>query len=128
MLGLAACGSSPTNSATHTPASPSTAAVATASPSGGASPTASGSPGPASLVHCPTAVPAGDNLVIGTVVGDPTIVVRDIQHPPNAKNLCTIDSTALAPKLVSASAVAYDTRDNQNLVAPLHGGPTALAP
>ena len=126
MLGLAACGSSPTNSATHTPASPSTAAVATASPSGGASPTASGSPGPASLVHCPTAVPAGDNLVIGTVVGDPTIVVRDIQDPANAKNLCTIDSTALAPQFVSASAVAYETQDNQIVVAPLAGGPTTL--
>src|SRR5207253_9708281 len=118
MLGLAACGSSPTNSATHTPASPSTAAVATASPSGGASPRASGSPGPASLVHCPTAVPAGDNLVIGTVVGDPTIVVRDIQDPPNAKNLCTIESMTLAPRSVSASARAFGTETNQIVVVP----------
>src|SRR5207248_11716168 len=113
MLGLAACGSSPTNSATHTPASPSTAAVATASPSGGASPSASGSPGPASLVHCPAAVPAGDNLVIGTVVGDPTIVVRDIQDPANANDLCTNDWTELEPQFVSAAAVACGTQDNQ---------------
>src|SRR5437868_10089367 len=126
MLGLAACGSSPTNSATHTPASPSTAAVATASPSGGASPTASGSPGPASLVHCPTAVPAGDNLVIGTVVGDPTIVVRDIQDPANAKNVCTLDSGALAPQFVSASTVAYETAENQIVEAPVAGGLTTL--
>src|SRR2546430_15487958 len=112
MLGLAACGSSPTTTAPPSPASPSTsaAATATASPSGGASPTASGSPGPASLVHCTASVPAGDNLVIGTVVGDPTIVVRDIQDPANAKNLCTIDSAALAPQFVSASAVAYETQ------------------
>lgn len=71
-------------------------------------------------------MPAGDNLVIGTVVGDPTIVVRDIQDPANAKNLCTIDSTALSPEFVSASAVAYETADNQIVIAPLAGGATTL--
>ena len=69
-------------------------------------------PGLASFVHCAGPVPAGDNLVIGTVVGDPTVVVRDIQDPANAKNLCTFDSTVLAPQFVSASEVAYETSDN----------------
>lgn len=128
LVGLAACGSSPTSSATHSPASPSTTGIgtATAAPSGSAAPTSSGSPGPASLVHCATPVPAGDNLVIGTVVGDPTIVVRDIQDPANAKNLCTIDASALAPQFVSASTVAYETADNQIVFAPLAGGATTL--
>lgn len=128
LLGLAACGGAPTTGAKHstTSSSPSAAATTTAAPSGAASPTASGTPGPASLVHCATPVPAGDNLVIGTVVGDPTIVVRDIQDPANAKNLCTIDSTALSPEFVSASAVAYETADNQIVIAPLAGGATTL--
>jgi hypothetical protein len=77
-------------------------------------------------VHCGTSVPAGDNLVIGTVVGDPTVVVRDIQDPANAKNLCTFDSTVLAPQFVSASAVAYETADNQIIKADLAGGPTNI--
>jgi hypothetical protein len=71
-------------------------------------------------------VPAGDNLVIGTVVGDPTVVVRDIQDPANARNLCTLDSTALAPQFVSASTVAYETSDNHIIEAPLAGGATTV--
>ena len=71
-------------------------------------------------------MPAGDNLVIGTVVGDPTVVVRDIQDPANAKNLCTFDATVLAPQFVSATGVAYETGDNQILEAPLSGGDATL--
>jgi len=71
-------------------------------------------------------VPAGDNLVIGTVVGDPTVVVRDIQDPANAKNLCSFDSNVLSPQFVSASSVAYETADNQIVIASLAGGPTTL--
>jgi hypothetical protein len=71
-------------------------------------------------------VPAGDNLVIGTVTGDPTIVVRDIQDPANAKNLCTLDSTVLSPQFVSASAVAYETADNQIIKADFAGGATTI--
>jgi WD40-like Beta Propeller Repeat len=111
---LVACGgSSPT--ATHSP-------TPARSPSPLASPTA----GPASLVHCSSAVPAGDTLVIGTVVGDPTIVVRDIQDPAHARNLCTFDSSVLSPQFVTGSKVAYETADNQIIVADLAGGGTAL--
>jgi hypothetical protein len=78
------------------------------------------------MVHCASTVPAGDNLVIGTVVGDPTVVVRDIQDPANAKSLCIFDSNALAPQFVSPSAVAYETPDNQIIEAPLGGGPTTV--
>ena len=77
-------------------------------------------------MRCAAAVPAGDNLVIGTVVGDPTVVVRDIQDPANAKNLCTFDSTVLSPQFVSATVVAYETSDNQILEAPLAGGNATL--
>ncbi|TME23269.1 MAG: hypothetical protein E6I67_03510 [Chloroflexi bacterium] len=71
-------------------------------------------------------LPAGDNMVIGTVTGDPTVVVRDIQDPANARNLCTFDTSVLAPEFVSASAVAYETADNQIIGAQLAGGPTRI--
>jgi Tol biopolymer transport system component len=117
MLALAACaGSTPT--AAHTPASPSSAGSATPS-ADTTSPAPSGGP---SLVHCAAAVPAGDNLVIGTVVGDPTVVVRDIQDPAHARNLCTFDTGVLAPQFVSGSTVAYETSDNHIVTASLSGG------
>jgi hypothetical protein len=121
-LVLAACGGSP--SAAH---SPSPAASPTAAPSSAPSPVPSGAPGPASLVHCASPVPAGDNLVIGSVVGDPTIVVRDIQDPANAKNVCSFDSSALSPQFINGSVVAYETSpENQIIEAPLAGGPTTI--
>jgi hypothetical protein len=78
------------------------------------------------LAHCTTAVPAGDNLVIGTVVGDPVIVVRDIQDPANAKNLCTIDAGAQSPQFVSGSSVAYQTSDAKIIKADLAAGTTTI--
>jgi hypothetical protein len=58
-------------------------------------------------------------MVIGTVVGDPVIVVRDIQDPANARNLCTIDAGAQSPHFVSATSVAYETADMQIIKADL---------
>lgn len=77
-------------------------------------------------MHCTTPVPAGDNLVIGTVVGDPTVVVRDIQDPANAKNLCSFDSTVLSPQFVSSGAVVYETSANQIIRADLASGATTI--
>jgi hypothetical protein len=114
VLVLAACGG-PTSPGT----SPSANATATssASPSSAASSTPTGSPGGAALVHCDTAVPAGDNLVIATIVetiaSDPTIVVRDIQDPANAKTVCRFDAGASRPQFVSATRVAYEFPDNR---------------
>jgi hypothetical protein len=82
--------------------------------------------GPAALVRCTATVPAGDNLVIGTVAGDPTVVVRDIQDPANAKNLCAFDSSASSPQFVSAASVAYETPDNQIVKADLASGATTV--
>ena len=96
---------------------------------GGASPATSSSPastGPPSLVHCTTTIPAGDNLVIGTVVGDPVIVVRDIQDPANAKNLCTMDAGAQSPQFVSGSSVAYETTEVKIIKADLATGTTTV--
>lgn len=92
----------------------------------GASPTTTASTGPASLVHCTASVPAGDNLVIGTVVGDPVVVVRDIQDPANAHNLCTLDAAAASPRFVTATSIAYVTGDNQIIRADLTNGTTTV--
>ena len=123
ILVLGACGSSTPTA--HSSPTISTA-PATASATAASSPSSTTGPGPASLVHCGTAVPAGDNLVIGTVVGDPTVVVRDIQDPANAKNLCTFDSSAQAPLFVSGGAVAYETASHQIIRADLAGGATSI--
>ncbi len=125
MLFLTGCGAA-TPTAAHTPVASPTASTTTATPTAGGSPGATSSPGPASLVHCTSAVPAGDNLVIGTVVGDPTVVVRDIQDPANAKNLCTFDANVISPQFISPSAVVYATPESQIVQAQLAGGPTAL--
>jgi len=100
------CGGSPGPPAQATP---SANGSATSSPfASSPSPPATPSP-PAALVHCASAVPAGDNLIIGTVSGDQTVVIRDIQDPARARNLCQFDNSAFSPRFVSASKVAYVT-------------------
>ena len=121
---IAGCGgsSSPTAHATSIgSATPVSTPTPTASPISGASPTPV-----ASLVHCAVAVPAGDNLVIGTVVGDPTVVVRDIQDPAHARNLCTFDGAASAPQFVSGTTVAYETGANEIVKADLASGTASV--
>ncbi len=128
MVTLASCGGGATPVA-HTSGAPATA---TSTPSG-ASASASPSSVPASTpgtvatsVHCASPVPAGDNLVIGTVVGDPTVVVRDIQDPAHARNLCTFDTNVLTPQFLSGTAVAYETPANQIIRTNLSGGDAAV--
>ena len=127
-LALAACGGAPSTGATSP--RPTAQPTVTSSPSAAATSTPSSNPaatpGGAALVHCTTAVPAGDNLVIGTVAGDPTIVVRDIQDPANAKTLCRFDAGAMSPQFVSATQVAYETASNQIIKADLASGATSV--
>ena len=92
------------------------------SPTNTAVSTPSALPTAPALVQCTAPVPAGDNLAIGMVVGDPTVVVRDIQDPANAKNVCAFNSNVISPEFVSASVVAYSTPDHQIVSAPLSGG------
>jgi hypothetical protein len=127
-LTFSACGGSPSVAKK----SPSPSAQATITSSAPASPSSSpastpvGTPGGTSLVNCATAVPAGDNLVLGTVSGDPTVVVRDIQDPANAKNVCRFDPAATSPQFVSATQVAYETASNELIEADLTTGNTTL--
>ncbi len=117
-----------------TPSSPSAPASSHATPSGtsipvsGTTPTSapSGAPGPATLVHCSASVPAGRNLVIGTVAGTDTVVVRDITDTSAAQNLCSFDSGAQNPQFVTATQVAYTTAAGQLIKADLTTGATTL--
>ena len=64
--------------------------------------------------------------MIGTVVGDPTVVVRDIQDPANARNLCRFDAAATAQQFVSATQVAYETAAGEIIKADLASGATTV--
>jgi hypothetical protein len=64
--------------------------------------------------------------VIGTVVGSPAVVVRDIQDPANAKTLCTFDGATSEQQFVSGTAVAYETLDHKIVEASLAGGPATV--
>jgi hypothetical protein len=134
VLLVAACGGSPG----HSGASPtisgepvaSAGAEASASPSASTAASPSAPPtaasGSTSLAHCTVAVPSGDNLVIGKVSGDATIVVRDIQDPAAARNLCRFDASAASPQFVSAAQVAYETPAGQIVKATLATGATSV--
>jgi hypothetical protein len=122
-VALAACGGAPSNAKS----SPTVSGQAISTPSASAAPSSTPTgTGGTTLVHCDTAVPAGDNLVIGTVSGDPTVVIRDIQDPANAKNLCRFDPAATSPQFVGATQVAYETASNELIKADLASGSTAL--
>jgi hypothetical protein len=126
-LALTACGGA-APSAGHSP-SVSGQPITTSNPTPSGSAAASSSPAStagSSLVSCTTAVPAGDNLVLGALNGDPTIVLRDIQDPANAKNLCKFDPAAVSPRFVSATQVAYETASNELIKADLVSGSTSL--
>jgi hypothetical protein len=102
--------------------------IASANPSAAASPSAnpSSAPGGAGLIRCDSQIPAGDTLVIGAVGADPGIVIRDIQDPANAKTVCRFDPGVLNPQFVSATRVAYETSQNQIVVADLASGITKV--
>ena len=125
---LSACGGS--SSAGHSTPTVSSEPVASASisPSASAAASPSASTNPATprsasgLVHCTASVPTGDTLVIGSVNGDPTAIIRDIQDPGNARTLCRFDSGAQAPQFVSSSIVAYETAAAQIVKADLTSG------
>jgi len=119
-LAVSACSISPSSGSTspRPSAQPIVTSSATASPIG--------VPGGAGLVHCDAAVPAGDNLVIGRVGEDSTIVVRDIQDPANAKTVCRFDPGALSPQFANATQVAYATSSKQLIKADLANGTTTV--
>ena len=126
MVAIVACGNPGPSTARSSPtAQPTVTASPSATASAQPSTPPSGAPGPPSLITCGQTLPAGDNLVIGAVSGDPTVVVRDIQDPSHARNLCSFDPAATAPQFVSATQVAYET-GNQIIKADLTSGATTV--
>jgi len=123
---VAACGAN-SQAALHSPrVTPNETPSAAASGANTQSPGPSPSAAPPALVHCTASIPTGDNLVIGTVTGDSTVVIRDIQDPANAHNLCAFDAGAQSPRFISGSVVAYETAGNQLVSADLTSGATTV--
>ncbi|GAC1507273.1 MAG: hypothetical protein NVS1B3_07530 [Candidatus Dormibacteraceae bacterium] len=54
-------------------------------------------------------------------------MIRDIQDPANAKTVCRFDPGVQNPQFVSATRVAYETSNNQIIVADLGGSTTRVA-
>jgi hypothetical protein len=123
LVGSMACGGSTPVAHTTATASPISSATA------GASAATSPGSGPTipRVVSCSGAVPAGDNLVIGSVVGDATVVVRDIQDPAHARNLCTFSTSVSSPQFVTGTEVAYETAEHQIVKETMGGSAAVLA-
>ena len=110
--------SAPTGSAS--PAESATVAPTTAPPPSTApttAPTASGG-SPSSAVACSGPIPSGDNLVLGTLTGSASVVLRDITNLSSPRNLCTFVGS-IAPRFATASVVGY-TEQGSDLGSPGH--------
>ena len=99
-------GSSPTPSPTGH-ATPTSAATGASSPTAPAPPPVAG----AASVHCASVPAPSALLVLGRIVGSTDTVVRDISDLGNARTDCTIQNAG-APKMISATKVAYTTVNN----------------
>jgi hypothetical protein len=110
---------SPTASASPTPAPTATTtaiptaipSVAPPTPTPSASPTAvPPTPTPTGTalpsVTCPAPIDPTHNLVLATLTGNSTVVLRDITNTAAAQTLCTFNE-AIAPRFVTASVVSW---------------------
>jgi hypothetical protein len=98
--------------------SPSPHASGSPTPSGApttAPPPATATPGgsPSSVASCTQPIPASANLVLGTLTGSTTVVLRDITNLASARTLCTF-SGSLAPRFATASVVGYAPGPNSD--------------
>jgi hypothetical protein len=115
LLLLSACAAPGIGGAAHTPTpsangstSPSTSPTTAPPPSPTATAAPSAAPGgsPSTVASCAGPIPAGDNLVLGTLTGSTTVVLRDITNLAGARTLCTFAGT-IAPRFATASVVGY---------------------
>jgi len=86
---------SPPVAATSAPP-PSPTAAATATPGGTAS----------SVASCTGAIPSRDNLVLATLTGSTTVVLRDISDLASPRTICTFTGS-LSPHFATASVIGY---------------------
>ncbi len=111
---LGACSWPPGGSSATASPTPHAGVTPTTAPSPSASPTAGGTAGTAAT--CTGAIPSGDNLVLGTLTGSTTVVLRDISNVASPRTICTF-AGSLAPHFAAASVVGY-TQSGSDLAAP----------
>ncbi len=71
-----------------------------------AAPTATPGGTPSTAASCTGAIPSTDNLVLATLVGSTTIVLRDISNLASPITICTF-AGSLSPRFATASVVGY---------------------
>jgi len=69
-----------------------------------------------SVASCTGAIPSGDNLVLATLAGSATVVLRDISNLASPRTICTF-AGSLSPHFATASVVGY-TQQGADLGAP----------
>jgi hypothetical protein len=95
-------------SAAKKSASPTAAATTVPPPSAGPTGAPTATPGgtPSTVASCTGTIPSGDNLVLATLTGSTTVVLRDISNLASPRTLCTFTGS-LTPRFATASVVGY---------------------
>lgn len=104
VLALAGACAAPSTGAGSTRPSPAAAASTFPPPSPGATAAPAGTP--SSVAACTGAIPSGGNLVLATVTGSSTVVLRDITNLASAHTICTF-AGSVSPRFATASVVGY---------------------
>ncbi|HEY8680187.1 MAG TPA: hypothetical protein VIN01_03965 [Candidatus Dormibacteraeota bacterium] len=108
-------GTSPSPSP-HPSVTPSTAPPPSPTAAATAVPTATPGGTTSSVASCTGAIPSGDNLVLATLAGSATVVLRDISNLASPRTICTF-AGSLSPHFATASVVGY-TQQGADLGAP----------
>ena len=85
---------------------PTTAPPPTPSGSPTAAPTATPGGTPSTVGSCTGAIPATANLILGTLTGSTTVVLRDITNLASPRTVCTL-AGSLSPHFATASVIGY---------------------
>ena len=94
---------------TPTPSASASVSPTTApppSPTATAAPSAAPSGAPSTVASCTGPIPTSANLVLGTLTGSTTVVLRDITNLSSAITRCTFAGT-IAPRFATSSVVGW---------------------
>ena len=76
------------------------------SPTATVAPSAAPSGSPSTIASCTGPIPTNANLVLGTLTGSTTVVLRDITNLSSARTLCTFAGT-IAPRFATPSVIGW---------------------
>ena len=109
-------GGTPPTPTPHPSVTPTTAPPPSPSAAPTAVPTATPGGTPSSVASCSGAIPSTGNLILATLSGSTTVVLRDITDLASPRTICTF-AGSLAPRFATASVVGY-TQQGSDLGAP----------